>query len=290
MIIKKIIFISILLATNIACQTSKEYLLPINIDDQYFSEKSNLDIECIDIFYQLPNENPLNGYFKVSRGWENNYVYARYKNGKYHGEIKKYLDTILTDVENYENGLKTGWQYQYFDNETTISHFEKGRKNGQEKQYIDHKLIRGSTFENGIKKGTERYYNNYGEISTSLFYNHIRYSKVPKLAKNLKLPVLQESTVDSMPSSTFQLFFNFKGNLKISAIQQKEASNHNDYFSSRAKHIIQQAFGTENSFSGSANIGEYYLADYKYGTEPSEKWLVYFVYCEKFSLNLIRIK
>jgi len=76
---------------------------------------------------------------------------TNYKDGEYHGEVKKYTNGKLYHLEEYANGKRHGKDITYYEYPVVR----------EERNYI-----------NGERDGAEKYYNNKGELQTEYYYQN----------------------------------------------------------------------------------------------------------------------
>ena len=204
---------------DIACVGTYDTIKNINLFTQYNRKGQIIGIAG----YTLSN-NKLSGTDKVFYSYNNDNDYQlkalkTYKNGEYHGEIKRYYENgQLSEFESYENGKKQGELKYFLENGTLIlkQNYKDGIQSGEEIRYFNNGNLRYKSFYNiGIQSKEVSFYKN-GKISREAVYNE---DGTNYLSKDYFEDGQTEITSDDAdPSISKEIRYFENGNMKLKSI------------------------------------------------------------------------
>lgn len=157
--IKRILFLYILLALSVSVMAQKEY--PIE-------QVSAINVGDGRILYRdMKTESPLNGDRRIIDGYHSAYIQAEFKDGFYNGKYGEYEYNKLKCEGTYKEGRKNGI-FKMYDSEDRVKEeksYKEGKLDGAHKTYYTTgKVEREVNYRNGKQDGKELSYDSDGTL------------------------------------------------------------------------------------------------------------------------------
>ena len=289
-----LIFIStFMLYTLSSCEALKRNIDIVDLEDNYEVRYKKDDARNQVVYNQLSGKK-LNGYFKGNLRGDNYKFFSYFKNGKPEGIYLIFKNDFLESQYFYQNGLKDGLQHNYISdyisNRYYVSNYKKGIKDGIDRAYENEKLTRESVFSNGIKNGIEYHYNTSGEVIGVVDYEYIIKDKNPTLDKNIEVEDLFWR--EDFSPELFQLFFDYRGTIRIKVQETNELYNENYFSAISGSYLTSSAFDKDSQWFQN-NEPYYFEVVYTFvgrsGVFHSEVWFFYSINCSECSIDKFKI-